>query len=190
MEVTTFGNYYNTIKFSLKIIKKYHVYVTLLFIMIMKMAPEINGPLEYFYGYYLQFSNSDYAVKNIFSSLGFFLGVIFVSVIIPKKLHKKTLIFLYTVFILSLIALIKLINSRGQRDQMILVVLGIHLVINFASETINQKILAILTIFCPSYIEATYVGVIEFLYNISVHISTLFSNVLIWYFDLDESNGY
>ena len=81
----------------------------------MKLAPEINGPLEYFYGFYFSFSNSDYALKNIFSSLGFFLGVFFASIVIPHKIHKKTLVIFYFLIILSLLSLLKLISTHGDQ---------------------------------------------------------------------------
>ena len=136
MQIDAFQNYWETLYFSLKIINKYNVYIPLILVLLMKMAPEINGPLEYFYGFYLNFDNALYTLKNIFQSLGFFCGVLFVSFVIPQKLNKRTIALFYLVTLTTLIVLLNIISSTRDRTYLVLMVYVVHFFNNFALEII------------------------------------------------------
>lgn len=158
----------------------------------MRASPEIDSSMEYFYGHFLKFSNSTYAVKNFIANFSLLLSILFLVFCIGNRLKKKYIIISFLILILSSSFLLKVIYMKEEKfiQENTIFVYLVTFFYNFFIEFISLSILAILTLFCPKFVEATFIGVLDFIIDVGYQISSLLSNIFIRVLYLDAATNF
>lgn len=190
--LVSFKEFKDSFKISFDLLVKFKLEFGILILFFMRASPEIDSSMEFFYGHFLNFSNGDYSIKNFIANFSLFLSIIFLIYCVGNKLKKKYIIVSFLIVILTTCFLLKIVFTKDEKFIMENTIFAYFITFfyNFFIEFVSLSILAILTMFCPKFVEATFISLIDFIIDLGYHVSSLLSNVFIRILDLDIENHY
>ena len=179
------------ISISIEMIKQYKLYFFLGLLFILRAAPHIEEPIDYYLTNDLNFSSTYFTLKNVVLTLSVVIGVYMIKKHVFDYYNKTTLVVLNTLMLLSVFVLFIVTRTIFDAPFEARVALGFigTSVFSFAFDSIKLIMFNIYITFCPKNVEATFATFFFFIDDVGRSLGLVFQNVIVFTWQISKDNN-
>lgn len=175
---------------SVYIVKKYRLYFFLGLLVLIRTAPHLDEPIDYYLTEQLNFSSTDMTMKNAVINLSVVIGIFMIKKNVFNYYNKTSLVILNTLLIISSVMLLFVTNAitRIPADDRFALAYLSPAILHFALDSTKFIMFNIYITFCPKNIEATFATFYFFIDDIGRIIGLILQNFLVFWFNISKDN--
>ena len=186
----TFDEFKEKIDTSLVIMKRHKLYALLGLLFLIRAAPQLDEPIDYYLTADLNFTGTYLALKNATTNLAIVGGIYMIKISVFDLYTKTSFAVFNTLMIISSVMLFLVTNET------LIIFTNIRTGLAFASpalmsfalEVIKLTMYNIYITFCPKNIEATFAAFFFFIDDGGKLLGTMLQNILIYALNISRDN--